>query len=190
MMKFTTMIFSLTVIGLLGTSAIGCGDKKRYPPTPPPGTQVGNLFLSWKSISLTNLNLPEERQKKFIYASRVQLDAFEKDFGPLTRWYVTDVFVDGDPANNPTYAPCGSPNGGGCFTFDDQRIWVSGGECDNVPYLYHEMYHAYLDANPHLSSRERNIAHQGPGWQIVYAQTDTLRRQICADIAAGAHLRP
>ena len=143
---------------------------------------VGGVFLNYKDLNDNPVDLDLKRRGDILAAAVIMIEAFKADHnGRMPRVWVCDVYVGATPADNPSYVPCGIVNGGGCFNYDTHIMKVNGGDCDNVPYIYHELTHALLEEDG--EDRISNNGHQGPQWVLSSQRTYDLRNQICASRA-------
>jgi len=155
----------------------GCNHHKRVLAGPAHVDKVGPLLITYKEIDQSAFDASYERRRRILASVARHLEVFEQDHDKFGRTFITDIYMGKTPADDPGYVPCATPNGGGCYTLDDQRIWITAGVCDDVPNLYHELYHAYLHTSVGDPTADAN--HTGPGWTLVRQRTKELRDELC-----------
>jgi hypothetical protein len=175
------LTISILVVLVLACGFIfaGCNhhDRDKSTHIPDATDSVDGIYFVYKDINQNTVELDLERRGNILSAAVLVIDAFKKEHGSLPDVWICEVYVGPTVADNPSYVPCGIVNGGGCFTYSSRRMMVYAGECDNVPYIYHELNHARLEQAG--ADRVNNNGHQGKSWEVSRQITYDLRHQIC-----------
>ena len=175
------LVISLLVVFVMATGVVfmGCGHYDRSKSKQWRGLdQVEGVYIDYKNNEGERVEPSASRRAHIVAAITSSVDAFRKDYGTVPGIWVCEVYLGATVEENIFYVPCGTLNGGGCFTYKNRVMQVTAGECDNVPYLYHELTHAWLDdmGVPKLD----NNKHEGEPWNLSKLRTAELRGQICS----------
>lgn len=171
----------IALIAVLGISSINCGSKNRRAAAPDP--YADTLEISSRSMTLRYFKgattkedlvptLPshfsDEHRSLMKSAITLQLAAFETEVGELKVLPTTHIWVES------SWAPCGIPNGGACYT--PHLVWATGGDAYHIPYYYHELFHHYrwlVDGNV-------DPLHTHADWRRIYLRQEQLNAEIRA----------
>ena len=181
------LVISLLVVLTMACGVIfmGCNHHDRaYATTPDAVDSVDGVYFTYLDLDKKPVELDLKRRGNILSAAVIMLDAFKQDYGVVPGVWRVDIFVGPTVEENPGYVPCGIVNGGGCVQLDSRLVMIIAGECDNIPYLYHELNHVRLhDAGV---DRILNYGHSHPSWVDVGNREYNLRKAICAEREAHA----
>lgn len=160
-------------ITLFSITFISCGNKHK--PNFQPDLYADTLTIGSRTMTLryflgtTNHEdmsptlpnkIPSNKKERMKVCITTQINAFESEVGHLLVLPTTHIWLES------TWAPCGIPNGGGCYTTYNQQIWAIGGTSSEVPNYYHELYHHYL----WLTTGNADTKHLNSKWDYIYTR--------------------
>ena len=163
-----------------GVVFMGCNHHDREQATPYVGRDfVDGVPFVYKDIEQNVVEPETGRRQRLLAAAVLIIDTFKRDHGTVPPVWTAEIYLGPTVEENPGFVPCFIPNGGGCYIYKDHHLMVIGGDCDNLPYLYHELTHARLDALG--EDRLRNNGHVGPDWELSAARTAELIERLCGE---------
>lgn len=137
----------------------GCGGSKRTTHN----TTVNIIQVSQTKIPVVFYNGatqvdPGKRKEKLLKSAEKHLKEFIKDFGEV-QVACLEIYLDAQAA------PSGFSNSGGAY-LPNGRILMISGKHDELPWLYHELYHAWLH-NQLGSNYIMDNIHRESNWRQV-----------------------